>query len=107
MKKIRFNGIDVGVYFYTDYDKFKTSHCPKDYIRESTTVGLQSGNGIWVDMEKETWKKTLVHEISHVLDTILVEYFEITDIMQASELRARMSGYIYKEAVKYIDKNKK
>ena len=99
---IKFNGIGLGCYFYTDYENFKKHHVYNREAKKDNTLGQSAGNGIWVDIYGKDVYTTIVHEISHYMDVVLGECLKITDMEQASELRGRMTGYLFGEISKYV-----
>lgn len=102
--RVNFSGIGLSCYVYTDYELFKKNHVNRGDAKKDGTTGQSSGNGIWLDAEHEDINETIVHEISHYLDFVLTECLYITDMEQASELRARMAGYLYSKILKRLER---
>lgn len=101
MQKIRLPCLGAALFVYFDYHKFA-----KDYEFQGYEdgEGLSSGNGVYIDLDGEEPHLTCLHEIVHYVDWLFSEQFPEETIATSTEIRARLTEYLYAETIKIIEK---
>lgn len=102
--RIRMQCLNISLYVYFDFDEFNKDYCKGKQIRKDIVSGYSSGNGIWIDLNYKNYKSMVVHEVSHYLDWTFDEVFICKSLLEATEIRAKLHEYLYREVIKIIDK---
>jgi len=106
MRKIKLPCLGATCFVYFDIDEFKRSHVEETEWNtlEGDELGLSAGNGIYIDLEAEQPLITAIHEISHFIDRLFIEQFPQLTMETGTEIRARITTYLYEKLIKIIEK---
>ena len=106
MRKIKLPCLGATCFVYFDYEEFKKNHIEKsEWEKYGDEEGLSAGNGIYVDLNGEQPLLTGLHELSHFIDWLFVEQFPQLTMETGTEIRARVTVYLYEKLIKIIEKN--
>lgn len=105
MKIIKLKYLNSVLHLSFDYGEFsKVFELEEDH---SESGGVQCGNGIWINstLNEEEAQKIVVHETCHYLDWLWKFEFQIENIYDSTEIRARVQEELFDSIMREFKKN--